>query len=61
VLADALAGGKDLKPNDWRLLAFYSWDTDQTQVIGKDEVARRWPGSPPRAPPTSPRRRCGCA
>ena len=39
VLADALAGGKDLKPNDWRLLAFYSWDTDQTQVVGKDQVA----------------------
>ena len=39
VLVDALAGGKDLKPNDWRLLAFYSWDTDQTQVIGKDDVA----------------------
>ena len=39
VLADALAGGKELKPNDWRLLAFYSWDTDQTQVLGKDEVA----------------------
>jgi thioredoxin-related protein len=39
VLADALAGGKDLKSNDWRLLAFYSWDTDQTQVLGKDEVA----------------------
>jgi thioredoxin-related protein len=38
-LADALAGGKDLKANDWRLLAFYSWDTDQTQVLGKDEVA----------------------
>ena len=39
VLADALAGGKELKANDWRLLAFYSWDTDQTQVLGKDEVA----------------------
>ena len=39
VLADALAGGQLLKPNDWRLLAFYSWDTDQTQVLGKDEVA----------------------
>ena len=39
VLADALAGGKDLKANDWRLLAFYSWDTDQTQVLGKDQVA----------------------
>ena len=39
VLADALAGGKDLKANDWRLLAFYSWETDQTQVLGKDQVA----------------------
>jgi thioredoxin-related protein len=39
VLADALAGGKDLKPNDWRLLAFYSWDTDQASLLGKDEVA----------------------
>ncbi len=39
VLADALAGGKDLKANDWRLLAFYSWETDQTQVVAKDQVA----------------------
>src|SRR4030095_5478594 len=39
VLADALAGGKDLKANDWRLLAFYSWDTDQPQVVGRDRVA----------------------
>ena len=39
VLADALAGGADLKANDWRLLAFYSWDTDQQQLLGKDQVA----------------------
>ncbi|MCE9660052.1 MAG: thioredoxin family protein [Burkholderiales bacterium] len=39
VLADALAGGKDLKANDWRLLAFYSWETDQTQVVAKNQVA----------------------
>ncbi len=39
VLADALAGGADLKANDWRLLAFYSWDTDQQQLIAKDQVA----------------------
>ena len=25
-------------PNDWRLLAFYSWDTDQQQLIAKDEL-----------------------
>jgi thioredoxin-related protein len=39
VLADALAGGADLKANDWRLLAFYSWDTDQQQLLGKGQVA----------------------
>ncbi len=39
VLADALAGGADLKANDWRLLAFYSWDTDQQQLIAKPQVA----------------------
>ena len=39
VLADALAGGADLKANDWRLLAFYSWDTDQQQLLGKNQVA----------------------
>ena len=56
VLADALAGGKDLKANDWRLLAFYSWDTDQTQVVpARTSVAatagqarRRLPGRPAR-------------
>src|SRR3954452_18048339 len=30
VLAQAKSGGQGLEPNDWRLLAFYSWDTDQT-------------------------------
>ena len=39
VLADALAGGAALEANDWRLLAFYSWDTDQQQLIAKDQVA----------------------
>ncbi len=36
VLADARAGGKGLTPNDWRLLAFYSWDTDEQQLVAKD-------------------------
>ena len=31
VLADALAG-KTLSANEWRLLAFYSWDTDEQQL-----------------------------
>ena len=39
ILADALAGGTDLRADDWRLLAFYSWDTDQQQLLAKDKVA----------------------
>ncbi len=38
VLADALAG-KALAGNDWRMLAFYSWDTDEQQLLPKAEVA----------------------
>ena len=38
VLAQAKAGGQGLGPNDWRLLAFYSWDTDQQQLVPKDGV-----------------------
>ena len=37
VLADALAG-KPLAANDWRMLAFYSWDTDEQQLVAKAEV-----------------------
>jgi thiol-disulfide isomerase/thioredoxin len=37
VLAQARAGGQGLSANDWRLLAFYSWDTDQ-QLVPKDGV-----------------------
>jgi thioredoxin-like negative regulator of GroEL len=32
VLADAQAG-KPLNANEWRLLAFYSWDTDEQQLV----------------------------
>lgn len=32
------AGSAGLTPNDWRLLAFYSWDTDQQQLVPKDGV-----------------------
>jgi len=38
VLADALAG-KALSPNEWKLLAFYSWETDESAVVPKDELA----------------------
>src|SRR5206468_4697233 len=33
VLADALAHPGTLSDNEWRLLAFYSWDTDHDQAI----------------------------
>jgi hypothetical protein len=38
ILADALAGGTALAANDWRLLAFYSWDTDEQQIVAKDRL-----------------------
>lgn len=38
VLAQVKAGGAGLTPNDWRLLAFYSWDTDEQQIVPKDGV-----------------------
>lgn len=37
VLADAGAG-KPLSANDWKLLAFYSWDTDDGQLVPRAEV-----------------------
>ena len=37
VLADALAG-KPLAANEWRMLAFYSWDTDEQQLVPKADV-----------------------
>jgi thioredoxin-like negative regulator of GroEL len=39
VLAEALAGGRTLAANDWRLLAFYGWDTDEQQIVPKDRLA----------------------
>lgn len=38
VLADARKGGSTLTPNDWKLLAFYSWETDEQQVVPKDQT-----------------------
>ena len=37
VLADALAG-KTLPANDWRMLAFYGWETSEEQLVPKAEV-----------------------
>jgi len=38
VLADAKAG-KPLTPNEWRLLAYYSWGTDEAQLVSEAELA----------------------
>jgi thioredoxin-related protein len=38
VLADARAGGQGLSPGDWRLMAFYSWDTDEQQLVAKPDL-----------------------
>jgi thioredoxin-related protein len=38
VLADAKSGGKGLTPNDWKLLAFYSWETDEQQLVPSDQT-----------------------
>ncbi len=50
VLADVLAD-KPLTSNEWRLLAFYSWETDEQQLVSKVEVpgtlARLAAASPP--------------
>lgn len=37
VLAAALAG-KPLAANEWKLLAFYSWDTDEQQLLAKSAL-----------------------
>lgn len=36
VLAEARAG-KPVTGNEWRMLAFYSWDTDEAQVVPADQ------------------------
>jgi thiol-disulfide isomerase/thioredoxin len=36
-LASALSG-KPVGVEDWRLLAFYSWETDEQQIVPKEEV-----------------------
>ncbi len=38
-LAAAQAPGGKLSAEEWRLLAYYSWDTDEQQVLPRDKVA----------------------
>jgi thioredoxin-related protein len=37
VLADAL-GGKSLAAGEWKMLAFYSWETDEQQLLPRNDV-----------------------
>lgn len=39
VLAQARAGGSGLAADDWKLLAFYSWETDQQQLTASQDEA----------------------
>jgi thioredoxin-related protein len=37
-LPAALQGGSKISADDWRLLAYYSWDTDEQQLVDKEQV-----------------------
>ena len=54
VLADARAGGARslrLSTGDWKLLAFYSWETDEQQLIPKDTLGATLHELAARCPP----------
>ncbi|CAN5791109.1 thioredoxin family protein [soil metagenome] len=65
VLAQALAGAANASPagavatspltaNDWKLLAFYSWDTDEAQLVpeaGTPALLKKLADAVPRDPP----------
>lgn len=40
LLAEALAAPQKLAPTDWRLLAYYSWDTDEQKLLPKAQLPR---------------------
>jgi thioredoxin-related protein len=37
-LKAALAADPKVSPDEWRLLSYYSWDTDDQQLIAKDDI-----------------------
>jgi thiol-disulfide isomerase/thioredoxin len=39
LLAAVQSGKRTLTPADWRLLAYYSWETDEQSLLPKDKVA----------------------
>ncbi len=50
VLADARAG-RTLSANEWRMLAFYSWDTDEDQLVSAADRASALADLATRCPP----------
>jgi thiol-disulfide isomerase/thioredoxin len=40
LLAEALAAPQKLAPSDWRLLAYYAWDTDEQKLLPKAQLPR---------------------
>jgi thioredoxin-like negative regulator of GroEL len=38
VLADARQGGAQLTPAEWKLLAFYAWETDEQQLVPRAQL-----------------------
>ncbi len=37
-LNQALEGGQGLSEHDWRMLAYYSWETDEQQLVAKERI-----------------------
>ena len=53
--------GSSLTANDWKLLAFYSWETDEKQLVAADAVPALLKQLPMPARPTRPIPPPGCA
>lgn len=54
-LMERAQGKKSLTPEQWHLLAFYSWDTDEQQVVSSAELPQRLSDLAANVPPELPR------
>lgn len=59
LVADALGAKPTLRPDDWRLLAYYSWDTDEKVITGEtaQTLAKLAAACPPELEATATRLR----
>jgi hypothetical protein len=53
-LVDRALNGQKLTPEQWRLLAFYSWETDHQQLVKDAELAQRLKDLAAAVPPSLP-------